>query len=86
MINDNENNEIEHLLLNVEPTSIFENLDIRSLTTNSRPEFPNEEFGDFMELLTKWNLSDACGSDILKFAQKIDHDNVSLPTLVKQGC
>jgi hypothetical protein len=85
VINDNENNEIEHLLLNVEPTSIFENLDIRSLTTNSRPEFPSEEFGDFMALLTKWNLSDACGSDILKFSHKISREEVKLPTSVKQG-
>ena len=85
MINDNENNKIKHLLLNVEPTSIFENLDIRSLTTNSRPEFPSEEFRDFMALLTKWNLSDACGSDILKFSHKISREEVKLPTSVKQG-
>ena len=38
-----------------------------------------------MELLTKWNLSDSCGSDILKFAKKICHDDVILPTSVKQG-
>ena len=38
-----------------------------------------------MELLTKWNLSDACASDILKFSRKICHDDVILPTSVKQG-
>jgi hypothetical protein len=38
-----------------------------------------------MELLTKWNLSDACGSDILKFSRKIRRDDVNLPSSVKQG-
>jgi hypothetical protein len=38
-----------------------------------------------MELLTKWNLSDACSSDILKFSRKICRDDVTLPTSVKQG-
>jgi len=38
-----------------------------------------------MELLTKWNLSDACGSDILKFSRKICYDDVNLPSSVKQG-
>ena len=38
-----------------------------------------------MALLTKWNLSEACGSDILKFSRKICRDNVILPTSVKQG-
>src|ERR1041384_5822143 len=38
-----------------------------------------------MELLAKWNLSDACGSDILKFSRKICRDDVNLPTSVKQG-
>ena len=31
--------------------SIFESIDVRSVT--SKPEFPSEEFGDFMELLAK---------------------------------
>ena len=83
MIDDNENDNIEHSLIDIEPISIFEYIDIRSSITN-RPELPNEEFGDFMELLTKWNLSDACGSDILKFARKISRDEVNLPTSVKQ--
>ena len=38
-----------------------------------------------MELLVKWNLSDACGSDLLKFTKKICRDDVILPTSVKQG-
>ena len=67
--------------MNVESISF---LDIKGSIT-SIPEFPSEEFGDFMELLTKWNLSDACGSDILKFSRKISRDDISLPTSVKQG-
>ena len=58
---------IDFKLIDVKPISTFEFINIRSSTAN-RPEFPSEEFGDFMELLTKWNLSDACGSDILKFS------------------
>ncbi|GET59432.1 hypothetical protein GLOIN_2v1784311 [Rhizophagus irregularis DAOM 181602=DAOM 197198] len=38
-----------------------------------------------MELLTKWNLSDACDNNILKFSKKICHNNVILLTLVKKG-
>jgi hypothetical protein len=79
IVNDN----INYSLIDIEPMSIFESIDIRSVT--SKPEFPSEEFGDFMELLTKWNLSDACGSDILKFSKKICRDDVNLPTSVKQG-
>ena len=79
IVNDN----INYSLIDIEPMSIFESIDVRSVT--SKPEFPSEEFGDFMELLAKWNLSDACGSDILKFSKKICHDNVNLPTSVKQG-
>ncbi|EXX62937.1 hypothetical protein RirG_157060 [Rhizophagus irregularis DAOM 197198w] len=74
--------EIEYSLIDVEPILTFESLDIR--VTNI-PEFPSEEFGNFMELLTKWNLSDACGNDILKFSKKICRDNVILPTSVKKG-
>src|SRR5438128_11799289 len=79
IVNDN----INYLLIDIEPMSIFESIDVRSVT--SKPEFPSEEFGDFMELLAKWNLSDACGSDILKFSKKICRDDVNLPTSVKQG-
>lgn len=38
-----------------------------------------------MELITKWNLSNACSNDILKFAHKIRRDDKVLPTSVKQG-
>ena len=38
-----------------------------------------------MKLLTKWNLSDACGSNLLKFSKKICRDDVNLPTSIKQG-
>ena len=38
-----------------------------------------------MTTLTKWNLSDACGSDILKFMRKVCRDDITLPTSVKQG-
>src|SRR5271154_3497430 len=84
MIDDDENNETEHSLLDIEPMSIFKSLDIRSSISN-RPELPNEEFGDFMELLIRWNLFDACDSDILKFSLKISRDDVRLLTSVKQG-
>jgi hypothetical protein len=80
IINDNIN---DYSLIDIESMSIFESIDVRSVT--SKPEFPSEEFGDFMELLAKWNLSDACGSDILKFSKKICRDDVNLPTSVKQG-
>src|SRR5205085_11702865 len=79
IVNDN----INYLLIDIEPMSIFESIDVRSVT--SKPEFTSEEFGDFMELLAKWNLSDTCGSDILKFSKKICRDDVNLPTSVKQG-
>ncbi|GET56428.1 hypothetical protein GLOIN_2v1784311 [Rhizophagus irregularis DAOM 181602=DAOM 197198] len=69
--------EIEYSLIDVELIPTFESLDIR--VTNI-PEFSSEEFGNFTELLTKWNLSDACGNDILKFSKKICRDNVILPT------
>src|SRR5207245_11658109 len=79
IVNDN----INYLLIDIEPMSIFESIDVRSVT--SKLEFPSKEFGDFMELLAKWNLSDACGSDIFKFSKKICRDDVNLPTSVKQG-
>src|SRR2546421_6882873 len=74
IVNDN----INYLLIDIEPMSIFESIDVRSVI--SKPESPSEEFGDFMELLAKWNLSNACSSDILKFSKKICHDDVNLPT------
>src|SRR5881275_2266731 len=80
IVNDN----INYLLIDIELMSIFESIDVRSVT--SKPEFPSEEFGDFMELLAKWNLSDACSNNILKFSKKICHDDVNLSTLVKHDC
>jgi hypothetical protein len=71
------------LLIDVDPIPTFESLDVSSVI--DKPEFPSEEFGDFMELLFKWNLSDACGIDILKFTKKICRDDVNLPMSVKQG-
>jgi len=50
VINNNENK--HYLLLNVEQIPTFESIDIRSTTAN-KPEFPSEEFGEFMELITK---------------------------------
>lgn len=71
------------MLHDIEPIPIFDTLNISS--TTNKPEFPSEEFGDFMELVTKWNLSNACASDILKFSRKICRNDVKLPTSVKQG-
>jgi hypothetical protein len=82
-LGNNEDTENEYTLFDVEPIPIFNTLNISSMT--DKPEFPSEEFGDFMELVTKWNLSDACASDILKFSRKICRDDVTLPTSVKQG-
>ena len=38
-----------------------------------------------MQLVVKWNLSEACGNDILKLSRKICHDDIILPTSTKQG-
>jgi hypothetical protein len=64
---------------------MIESLDVSSLTTTNRPKFPSEEFGDFMDLVTKWSLSDACASDILKFSHKICRDGINLPSSIKKG-
>ena len=47
--------------------------------------FPSDEYGIFMKLLIKWNLSNTCTTEILRFAKKISDDNIILPTSVKQG-
>ena len=75
------------MLIDVDPTSIIESLDISDISssTPNRSKFPSKEFGDFIELVTKWNLSDACASDILKFSHKICRDDVTLPTSIKKG-
>ncbi|CAG8736201.1 15128_t:CDS:2, partial [Rhizophagus irregularis] len=44
-----------------------------------------DEFGNFMSLLVKWDLSDVCSNEILKFSKSIARDDVVLPTSVKQG-
>ena len=80
IVNDN----INYSLIDIEPMSIFKSIDVRSSVT-SKPEFPSEEFGDFIELLARWNLSDTCGSDILKFSKKICRDDVNLPTSVSKS-
>ncbi|CAG8833464.1 27499_t:CDS:2, partial [Gigaspora margarita] len=77
-------NEIEESKDQIMLPLIFEFLDITN-SINKELRFPSEEFGDFIKLLVKWNLSDACGGDILKFAKKISNDNLVLPTSVKQG-
>lgn len=69
-------------MLHVEPDDLFETLDV---TSNIDTDFPSDEFGDFIKLVVKWNLSDACSSEILRFSQKICRDNVLLPTSTKQG-
>ncbi|GBC40150.2 hypothetical protein GLOIN_2v1470492 [Rhizophagus irregularis DAOM 181602=DAOM 197198] len=38
-----------------------------------------------MSLLVKWDLSDVCSNEILKFSKSIARDDVVLPTSVKQG-
>ena len=44
---------IKHLLLFVEKFPDIESLDISSTTNSSTTKFPSQEFGDFIELLTK---------------------------------
>ena len=79
-----DNDDTEYSLLPVEAIPTFDSIDIRSLTID-RPEFPSEKFRDFVELITKRNLLDACGSKIFKLLKKISRDNVILPTSVKQS-
>ncbi len=38
-----------------------------------------------MGLVVKWNLSDACASDILQFSRKICGEDIILPSSIKQG-
>ncbi|RIA98098.1 hypothetical protein C1645_813141 [Glomus cerebriforme] len=76
---DKSENNIEHL-------PIFKSIDISNNSIINKLKFSSKEFSDFMKLLTKWNLFDACDNDILKFSQKICHDDVVLPTSTKQEC
>src|SRR5947209_4076242 len=52
---------------------------------NNEANFPSDEFGKLMNLLDKWNLSEACSNEILQFSKSIARENVVLPTSVKQG-
>src|SRR5215471_21871585 len=77
-----------YVLIDVDPISIIESLDISDISdisssTPNKPKFPSEEFGDFIELITKWNLSDVYDNVILKFSRKICRNDVTLPTSVK---
>ncbi|CAB4441159.1 unnamed protein product [Rhizophagus irregularis] len=69
-------------LIDVEYPPVAKNIDI---TTSDKIDFPSKEFGNFMSLLVKWDLSDACSNEILKFSKSIARDDVVLPTSVKQG-
>ncbi|CAG8796982.1 5958_t:CDS:2, partial [Cetraspora pellucida] len=77
--------EIECRLFEVKSPLVFESLDVGSANSEDMPNFPSEEFGDFMKLVIKWNLSDSCASEILRFSKKIAHDNIILPTSIQQG-
>jgi hypothetical protein len=64
---------------------IVEVLDITDNSISNETTFPSDEYGKFMNLLVKWNLSDSCSSDILQFSKSIAREDVILPTSVKQG-
>jgi hypothetical protein len=78
-------NIVECQLFEVEPSLVFESLDIRSINTENISNFPSEEFGEFMKLIIKWNLSDTCSGDILRFLNKVSRDDTILPTSIQQG-
>jgi hypothetical protein len=69
----------------VENLPIVEVLDITDNSISNETTFPSDEYGKFMNLLVKWNLSDSCSSDILQFSKSIAREDVILPTSVKQG-
>jgi hypothetical protein len=64
---------------------IVEVLDITDNSISNEMTFPSDEYGKFMKLLVKWNLSDSRSSDILQFSKSIAREDVILPTSVKQG-
>jgi hypothetical protein len=66
----------------VESPPVVESLDI---TMNNEANFSSDEFGKLMNLLDKWNLSEACSNEILQFSKSIAREDVVLPTSVKQG-
>jgi hypothetical protein len=63
---------------------IVEVLDITDNSISNETTFPSDEYGKFMNLLVKWNLSDSCSSDILQFSKSIAREDVILPISVKQ--
>ena len=69
----------------MENLPIVEVLDITDNSISNETTFPSDEYGKFMNLLVKWNLSDSCSSDILQFSKSIAREDVILPTSVKQG-
>ncbi len=70
------------MLLYIEHPSIFELLEL----SNIKLEFPSKEFGDFLELVVKWNLLDAYANAILQFLRKIYCEDIILLSSIKQGC
>jgi hypothetical protein len=53
--------------------------------TSDKSSFLSKEFRKFMNLIVKWNLSDACSNELLQFSKSIAREDVILPTSVKQG-
>ncbi|CAG8792806.1 21134_t:CDS:1 [Cetraspora pellucida] len=74
---------VECRLFEIKLPLVFESLDVRLANSEDMPNFPNEEFDDFMKLVIKWNLSDSCVSEILHFSKKIAYDNIILPTSIQ---
>ena len=69
----------------MENLPIVEVLDITDNSISDEMTFPSDEYGKFMNLLVKWNLSDSCSSNILQFSKSIARKDVILPISVKQG-
>lgn len=69
----------------MENPPIVEVLDITDSNSSDEMTFPSDEYGKFMNLLVKWNLSDSCSNDILQFSKSIAREDIILPTSVKQG-
>jgi len=56
-----------------------------NISISNETNFPSDEFGNFMKLITKWNLSDACSNEILQFSKSIAREEIILPASIKQG-
>ncbi len=50
---------------------------------SEKSNFPSEEFEKFINLISKWNLSDMCNSELLQFSKSIARKDVILPTSIK---